>query len=82
MFSRTTIASSISRPTHSDSAISVTMLMEKPNMYMNQKVPISAIGSVKPVIMVERHEFRNKNTITTVSTAPSSRVWRTLSTAT
>jgi hypothetical protein len=31
MFSRTTMASSISRPTHSDSAISVTMLIVKPN---------------------------------------------------
>ena len=37
MFSRTTIASSISRPTHSDSAIIVMMLMVKPNMYMNEE---------------------------------------------
>ena len=63
MFSRTTMASSISRPTHSDSAISVIMLMVKPNRYMNRKVPISAIGSVRPVITVERQEFRNRNTI-------------------
>ena len=34
MFSRTTIASSMSRPTQSDSAIIVMMLMVKPNAYM------------------------------------------------
>ena len=58
------------------------MLMVKPNMFMNKNVPISAIGSVRPVMTVERHEFRNRNTISTVSRAPSISVWRTLSTAT
>ena len=82
MFSRTTMASSISRPTHRLSAISVIMLMVKPNMFMNRNVPISAIGSVSPVMTVERHEFRNRNTMSTVSSAPSISVWRTLSTAT
>ena len=82
MFSRTTIASSIKRPTHSDSAISVIMLIVKPNIAMNQKVPISAIGRVRPVITVERHEFRNRKTISTVSSAPSISVRRTFSTAT
>ena len=82
MFSRTTMASSISRPTHRLSAISVIMLMVKPNMFMNRKVPINAIGSVSPVITVERQEFRNRNTMSTVSTAPSIRVWRTFVTAT
>ncbi len=82
MFSRTTIASSISRPTHSDSAISVTMLIVNPNRYMNRKVPISAIGSVRPVMTVERQELRNRNTISTVSSAPSIRVSRTFETAT
>jgi hypothetical protein len=82
MFSRTTMASSISRPTHRLSAISVIMLMVKPNRFMNKKVPISAMGSVSPVMTVERHEFRNKNTISTVSMAPSISVWRTLATAT
>ena len=80
MFSRTTIASSISRPTQSDSAISVIMLIVKPKMYMNRKVPMIATGSVRPVITVERQEFRNRNTITIVSTAPSIIVRRTLST--
>ena len=82
MFSRTTIASSISRPTHRLSAIKVIMLMVKPAMYMNKKEPISAMGRVRPVMTVERHEFRNKNTINTVSAAPSIRVRRTLSTDT
>jgi hypothetical protein len=82
MFSRTTIASSISRPTHSDSAISVTMLMEKPKAYMNRKVPIRAIGKVSPVMTVERQEFRNRKTISTVSSAPSISVRRTFSTDT
>ena len=82
MFSRTTIASSISKPTHRLSAISVIMLMVKPNRFMNKNVPIRAIGRVRPVITVERQEFKNKNTIRMVSSAPSNRVWRTLSTAT
>ena len=44
---------------------------------MNRNVPISAIGSVRPVITVVRHEARNRNTITIVSAAPSSSVLRT-----
>ncbi|MCC2635968.1 MAG: hypothetical protein K0S48_3854, partial [Ramlibacter sp.] len=82
MFSRTTIASSISRPTHSDSAISVIMLIVKPKAYMNRKVPISAMGSVRPVMTVERQELRNRKTMSTVSAAPSMRVRRTFSTDT
>ena len=62
--------------------MSVIMLMVKPNMLMNQNVPINEMGSVKPVITVERHEFKNKNTMRMVSSAPSMRVRRTLSTAT
>ena len=82
MFSRTTMASSISRPTHSDSAISVIMLTVKPSTCMKKKVPMMEIGSVSPVITVLRQELRNRNTISTVSTAPSSSVWRTFCTAT
>ena len=76
------MASSISRPTHRLSAISVIMLIVKPNMSMNRKVPMMAIGSVRPVITVERQEFRNRNTISTVRIAPSISVWRTLATET
>ncbi|MCY1553620.1 hypothetical protein D9M68_901240 [compost metagenome] len=82
MFSRTTMASSINRPTDSVSAISVIMLMVNPKRFMKKKVPISAMGSVRPVMTVERQEFRNKNTISTVSSAPSISVRRTLSTDT
>ena len=82
MFSRTTIASSMSKPTHSDSAISVMLLMVKPNRFMNKNVPMIDIGSVSPVITVERQELRNKNTIRIVSSAPSISVRRTFSTAT
>ena len=82
MFSRTTIASSISRPTQSDSAIIVMVLIVKPNTYMNRNVPISAIGSVSPVMTVERHELRNRKTIRIVSAAPSNSVRLTLATET
>ncbi len=82
MFSRTTMASSMSRPTHRLIAISVTMLIEKPNMCMNRKVPINAIGSARPVITVERHEFRNRKTMPMVSSAPSISVRCTLRTDT
>ena len=47
---------------------------------MNRNVPISAIGRVSPVITVERHEFRNRKTISTVSAAPSKSVRLTLAT--
>ena len=62
--------------------MSVIMLMVKPSMYMNKKLPKMAMGSVKPVITVERQLLRNKNTISTVSSAPSIRVRRTFSTDT
>ena len=82
MFSRTTIASSISSPTHRLSAIIVMLLMVKPKAYMKPKVPISEIGSVRPVITVLRHELRNRNTISMVSAAPSNSVRLTLATDT
>ena len=82
MFSRTTIASSMSRPTHRLSAIIVMLLMVKPKAYMNRKVPISAIGSVSPVMTVLRHELRNRKTISTVSSAPSISVRLRFATAT
>ncbi len=80
MFSRTTIASSISRPTQIDSASSVTRLIEKPIANITRNVPISEIGSVSPVITVERHDDRNRNTMTTVSSAPSTMLRWTLAT--
>ena len=71
MFSRTTMASSIRRPMHSDSAISVRKLSEKSNAYSAMKVVITAIGSVSPVMIVLRQLCRNRNTISTVRAAPS-----------
>jgi GH43 family beta-xylosidase len=40
------------------------------------KLEITAMGSVRPVMMVERQECRNRKTIATVSSAPSMSVWR------
>ncbi len=71
MFSRTTMASSMSSPMHSDSAIRVRKFSVKPNMYTAMKVAITEIGSVSPVMMVLRHECRNRNTMKIVSSAPS-----------
>ena len=56
------------------------VLMVKPKMYMNKKVPISAMGKVRPVITVLRQEFKNRKTMSTVSAAPSIRVRCTLAT--
>ena len=38
------------------------------------KLEITAIGSVSPVMTVERHECRNRKTMATVSSAPSTSV--------
>ena len=78
MFSRTTMASSISRPMHSDSAIRVKKFSVKPKAFMAMKLASTEIGRVRPVMMVERHECRNRKTITMVSTAPSMMVRLTL----
>ena len=80
MFSRTTIASSIRIPIESDNAISVRKLIVKPNAYSAINVASTEIGIVRPVITVERHECRNRNTINTVNPAPSRIVCFTLST--
>ena len=74
MFSRTTIASSISRPMHRLSAIIVMKFSVKPKAYTAMKLLITAMGSVSPVMMVLRHECRNRNTMATVSSAPSTSV--------
>jgi hypothetical protein len=68
------IASSINKPTQIARASKVTRLIEKPSKYMTEKVPINEIGKVKPVITVERHDDKNKNTINTVSAAPSTHI--------
>ena len=80
MFSRTTIASSISRPIASERPISVSTLSVKPKARMTMKPATTETGSVRPVITVERQEFRNRNTIRTVSRPPISIVTFTSST--
>ena len=74
MFSRTTIASSISMPMASDRPISVSTFSVKPNMRMAMNAAMTEIGSVRPVMTVERHELRNRNTMKTVSRPPRTSV--------
>ena len=71
MFSRTTIASSISMPIASDRPSSDIVFSVKPNAYTAMKLASTDTGSASPVMTVERHEFRNRNTTSTVSSAPS-----------
>ena len=74
MFSRTTIASSISMPMASDRPISVRTLSVKPNIRIAMKAATTEIGSVSPVITVDRHELRNRKTMKTVNRPPSTSV--------
>ena len=60
MFSRTTIASSISSPIASESASSVMVFTVKSNTHMMKNALMIETGSVSPVMTVERHEFRNR----------------------
>ena len=46
---------------------------------MTMKVAITEIGRVRPVMIVERQECRNRKTISTVSRPPSTMVRLTLS---
>ena len=80
MFSRTTIASSMRIPIDSDNAISVRKFIEKPKAYKAMNVANTEMGMVRPVMTVERHDCRNRNTISTVRPAPSRMVFLTLST--
>ena len=61
MFSRTTMASSMSRPMDSESAISVIVFSVIPRKYMMMKEEMTEIGRVRPVMTVERQEFRKQN---------------------
>jgi hypothetical protein len=60
MFSRTTMASSISSPIASDRASRVIVLMVKPQIHMAKNADMIEIGSASPVMTVERQEFRKK----------------------
>jgi hypothetical protein len=74
MFSRTTMASSISSPMHRLSAIMVMKFKVKPKACTAMNDEMTEIGKVSPVMMVERHECRNRKTMAMVSSAPSIKV--------
>ena len=58
MFSRTTIASSISTPMASDSPSRLMKLSEKPHSHTAMKAAITEVGRLSAVMAVERHELR------------------------
>jgi len=71
MFSRTTMASSISTPMASDRASRVMKFRVKPHSHTAMKAAMTDVGRLSAVIRVERHEFRKAYTTKMVSTAPS-----------
>ena len=72
-FSTTMIASSTTSPIASTSASRVSRLMEKPNISIMVKVPISDSGMAMTGISTDRGEPRNTNTTrVTISTASTS----------
>ena len=77
MFSRTTIASSIRMPMASDRPSSDIVFSVKPNSSTAMNDAMTEIGSAMPVMTVDRHELRNRNTTSTVSTAPSTSAYST-----
>ena len=58
MFSRTTIASSISTPIASDSPSRLMKLRVKPQSQTAMKAAITEVGRLSAVISVERQELR------------------------
>ena len=54
------------------------VLSVKPKAHTATKLASTDTGNARPVITVERHEFRNRNTTSTVSSAPSTSASRTL----
>ncbi len=71
MFSRTTMASSINMPMASESPSSDIVSSLKPSAHTAMKLASTEIGSATPVMTVDRHEFRNRKTTSTVRAAPS-----------
>ena len=57
------------------------VLSVKPNAHTAMNEASTQTGSARPVITVERQEFRNRNTTSTVSGAPSISASSTLRTA-
>ena len=71
MFSRTTMASSIRMPMDSESPSSDMVFNVKPKAHTAMKLASTDTGKARPVMTVERQELRNRNTTSTVSSAPS-----------
>src|SRR5512139_2682882 len=70
MFSRTTMASSMSRPMASDNAIRVMTFKVMPSQFMAINDEMTDIGNVRPVMTVDRQEFKNRKTMKIVNIAP------------
>ena len=81
MFSRTTIASSIRMPIANERPRSDIVSSLKPSAHTAMKLASTEIGKATPVITVDRHEFKNTKTTSTVSSAPSNSASSTFSTA-
>ena len=71
MFSTSTMASSTRMPITSDSASSVTTLMEKPSQAMPMKAGITDSGSATADTKVARQSRRKSQTTMTARMAPS-----------
>ena len=67
MFSRTTMASSMRMPIASDRPSSDIVFSVKPKTHTATNEASTDTGSARPVMTVERHELRNTNTTSTVS---------------
>ena len=71
MFSRTTMASSISTPIASDRPSKVMKLSVKPHSHTPMNAASTEVGSDSAVISVERHELRKAYTTKMVRPAPN-----------
>ncbi len=60
MFSRTTIASSMSTPMASDRPSRLMKLRVKPHSHTAMKAAMTEVGRLVAVMSVERQEFRNR----------------------
>ena len=78
MFSRTTIASSITMPTDSVSASIVMRLSVKPMYQTSPKVAMIEVGIAIAAMIVERRLLRNSRTTRAARTEPTSRCSSTL----
>ena len=78
MFSKTTIASSITTPTAKVSASMVELLMVYPMTRMRAKVATMEVGMAMLAMTVLRQSCMNAKTVKATSTMPSTR-WKEIS---